>query len=502
MQESCAIHFEERESFHRQPHRNVHQFPPTPPFTHEEQQIDLICNNSHRSVQSSLYTLSSSLIHPDQLTRKSLCESECQQLQSSVKVSASTHIQSSGSLSPHSSSSSSSSSSEANRLSPHQPDQSTFPVDCGHIGIIVKDSVECNQQSVKYIASHSGESGSGFIITGDCEYPSIGDHQASDFSGGNGFQVIPKVQRFQANVRERKRMLSINSAFEELRFHVPTFPFEKRLSKIDTLRLAIAYIALLKEILASDLDPISYIDKCLRGEVRGAHTHEWNTSDLVARLSWINWAALGITPDRTRTGFMSPFAAAAASVNAAAASIPTASPPSHAAIGSPHFSPGSGMAANERSSPATSHIARHEMSHLHGSHHSSQVERAVHGQIHPQHGAPHNANLSHVHHQHPGHQYHQMMSDVHPVTFSHEEVTGASYSTSTSGTTLLDLSPSGHVVGHSHQHGHHHASASSHGHVQTHTIHSHCHSSVNESHPCSGHSHPHNNRHQEASQFE
>jgi len=123
----------------------------------------------------------------------------------------------------------------------------------------------------------------------------------------------PVVPRFQANVRERKRMLSINSAFEELRYHVPTFPFEKRLSKIDTLRLAIAYIALLKELLESDLDPITFIDKCLRGEVRGAHTHEWNTSDLTARLSWINWTALGVNPDRARPGILSPFAAASSS---------------------------------------------------------------------------------------------------------------------------------------------------------------------------------------------
>uniref|UniRef100_A0A4W4FMA0 BHLH domain-containing protein n=1 Tax=Electrophorus electricus TaxID=8005 RepID=A0A4W4FMA0_ELEEL len=63
-----------------------------------------------------------------------------------------------------------------------------------------------------------------------------------------------KVQRHAANIRERKRMLSINSAFEELRCHVPTFPYEKRLSKIDTLRLAIAYIALLREILVSGFD--------------------------------------------------------------------------------------------------------------------------------------------------------------------------------------------------------------------------------------------------------
>lgn len=37
-----------------------------------------------------------------------------------------------------------------------------------------------------------------------------------------------QVPRFAANVRERKRMLSINSAFDELRDHVPLFPFEKR----------------------------------------------------------------------------------------------------------------------------------------------------------------------------------------------------------------------------------------------------------------------------------
>ncbi|XP_043229407.1 helix-loop-helix protein 13-like isoform X2 [Amphibalanus amphitrite] len=107
-----------------------------------------------------------------------------------------------------------------------------------------------------------------------------------------------RVQRHAANIRERKRMLSINSAFEELRVHVPTFPYEKRLSKIDTLRLAIAYIALLREVLESDLDPVTYIDRCLRGEIRTEGSLEWNTSDLTARLSWINWENLGVNPAR------------------------------------------------------------------------------------------------------------------------------------------------------------------------------------------------------------
>lgn len=87
-----------------------------------------------------------------------------------------------------------------------------------------------------------------------------------------------KVQRFAANVRERRRMLSINSAFEHLRQHVPTFPYEKRLSKIDTLRLAIAYISLLQELLNTDLDPINYIEMCLSGELTSHNSDDWNTS--------------------------------------------------------------------------------------------------------------------------------------------------------------------------------------------------------------------------------
>lgn len=70
---------------------------------------------------------------------------------------------------------------------------------------------------------------------------------------------------------------SINSAFDELRVHVPTFPYEKRLSKIDTLRLAIAYIALLREVLEADYDPLTYVEKCLRGEIKADRAH-WNTS--------------------------------------------------------------------------------------------------------------------------------------------------------------------------------------------------------------------------------
>lgn len=62
-------------------------------------------------------------------------------------------------------------------------------------------------------------------------------------------RVITVVQRQAANVRERRRMFSLNEAFDELRRKVPTFAYEKRLSRIDTLRLAIVYISFMTDLL-------------------------------------------------------------------------------------------------------------------------------------------------------------------------------------------------------------------------------------------------------------
>lgn len=65
-------------------------------------------------------------------------------------------------------------------------------------------------------------------------------------------RVISTVQRRAANVRERKRMFSLNEAFERLRGKVPTFAYEKRLSRIETLRLAIIYITFMTDILKNN----------------------------------------------------------------------------------------------------------------------------------------------------------------------------------------------------------------------------------------------------------
>ncbi|XP_055688331.1 protein Fer3 isoform X2 [Lutzomyia longipalpis] len=62
-------------------------------------------------------------------------------------------------------------------------------------------------------------------------------------------RVASMAQRRAANIRERRRMFNLNEAFDKLRRKVPTFAYEKRLSRIETLRLAITYISFMTELL-------------------------------------------------------------------------------------------------------------------------------------------------------------------------------------------------------------------------------------------------------------
>ncbi|XP_015669607.1 transcription factor 15-like [Protobothrops mucrosquamatus] len=56
-------------------------------------------------------------------------------------------------------------------------------------------------------------------------------------------------QRQAANARERDRTHSVNSAFSALRTLIPTEPADRKLSKIETLRLASSYISHLANML-------------------------------------------------------------------------------------------------------------------------------------------------------------------------------------------------------------------------------------------------------------
>ncbi|XP_032521665.2 protein Fer3 [Danaus plexippus] len=68
-------------------------------------------------------------------------------------------------------------------------------------------------------------------------------------------RVASVAQRRAANIRERRRMFNLNEAFDKLRRKVPTFAYEKRLSRIETLRLAITYISFMCELLHGSPQP-------------------------------------------------------------------------------------------------------------------------------------------------------------------------------------------------------------------------------------------------------
>lgn len=61
------------------------------------------------------------------------------------------------------------------------------------------------------------------------------------------------VKRMFTNTRERWRQKNVNHAFGELRKLLPTYPYDKKLSKNEILRLAMRYIQFLDKLL-HDMD--------------------------------------------------------------------------------------------------------------------------------------------------------------------------------------------------------------------------------------------------------
>ncbi|EYC10506.1 hypothetical protein Y032_0055g2592 [Ancylostoma ceylanicum] len=63
---------------------------------------------------------------------------------------------------------------------------------------------------------------------------------------------------WKRNERERYRVRCVNNGYEALRRHLPVSDTEKRISKVDTLRLAIRYIKHLEAVLKNE----DHIFKC------------------------------------------------------------------------------------------------------------------------------------------------------------------------------------------------------------------------------------------------
>lgn len=70
-------------------------------------------------------------------------------------------------------------------------------------------------------------------------------------SGTSGVEIMKK-RRLAANARERRRMNSLNDAFDRLRDVVPSLGNDRKLSKFETLQMAQTYIAALHELLQRD----------------------------------------------------------------------------------------------------------------------------------------------------------------------------------------------------------------------------------------------------------
>ena len=86
-----------------------------------------------------------------------------------------------------------------------------------------------------------------------CTSSDESSNEDADSTGGSGKteQGCGTPKRTAANERERRRMHTVNSAFDQLRELVPTYPTSRKLSKIDTLKLACTYIQDLKTLLVS-----------------------------------------------------------------------------------------------------------------------------------------------------------------------------------------------------------------------------------------------------------
>lgn len=117
----------------------------------------------------------------------------------------------------------------------------------------------------------------------------MGGEAGDSYSGGDGNSGACIGNAASCLGNERTRLISINEAFEMLRFHIPTFPYERRLSKIDTLHLAISYISLLESVIESNLSLYDYLKAYLN---RSLDFSYYSDSRIVSRQP--NWATSGI----------------------------------------------------------------------------------------------------------------------------------------------------------------------------------------------------------------
>lgn len=112
-----------------------------------------------------------------------------------------------------------------------------------------------NKYDYKYksqgMDSHSSMGGYSRQGYYDSKYKSDGSNSRKNTQSQTGVEVLKK-RRLAANARERRRMNSLNDAFDRLRDVVPSLGNDRKLSKYETLQMAQTYIAALHELLQRD----------------------------------------------------------------------------------------------------------------------------------------------------------------------------------------------------------------------------------------------------------
>ncbi|XP_063162654.1 transcription factor ATOH7 [Candoia aspera] len=85
--------------------------------------------------------------------------------------------------------------------------------------------------------------------SGDADFHRSGEPGCAAKGSSERLQNAAK-RRLAANARERRRMQGLNTAFDHLRRVVPQWGQDKKLSKYETLQMALSYIMALTRILA------------------------------------------------------------------------------------------------------------------------------------------------------------------------------------------------------------------------------------------------------------
>ncbi|EDW28819.1 GL18743 [Drosophila persimilis] len=109
---------------------------------------------------------------------------------------------------------------------------------------------KCQQRSSNYWTKQQHQQHGSKLST------SISSSLSSSSSSSSSSPVcsgaVLKKRRLAANARERRRMNSLNDAFDKLRDVVPSLGHDRRLSKYETLQMAQAYIGDLVTLLSRD----------------------------------------------------------------------------------------------------------------------------------------------------------------------------------------------------------------------------------------------------------